>query len=106
MLRFVKGALRRLSTKQDAQAPKRIAGLRCWDIWFAGSLQGKNQANQFLGSMRDSDVVVFALRALFSEVSSKGTIPMANVPCGIEESIAKVTGTPLFNMSIGVIQLA
>ena len=106
MLRFVKGTLRRLSAYRNAQAPKRIAGLRCWDVWFAGSLQGKNQANEFLGSMRDSDVVVFALRALFSEVISKGIIPMANVPCGIEESVTKVTRTPLFHVSISVVQLA
>ena len=106
MLRFVKGTLRRLSGNRNAQAPKRIARLRCGDIWLTRSLQSKDQANQFLGSMRDSDVVVFALRALFSEVSSKGTIPMANVPCGIEEGIAKVTRTSLFHVSISVIQLA
>ena len=91
MLRFVKGALRRLSTKQDAQAPKRIAELRCWDIWLAGSLQGKNQANQFLSGVRDSDVVMLAFGAFLSEESREGAIPMANIPCGIEECVTKIT---------------
>ena len=91
MLRFVKGALRRLSTKQDAQAPKRIAGLRCWDIWFAGSLQGKNQANQFLSGVRDSDVVMLAFGAFFSKVNCKGIIPLADILCSIEERVTKIT---------------
>ena len=106
MLRFVKGALRRLSTKRDAQAPKRITGLRRRGIWLTGSLQGEDQTDKFLGSVGDSDVVVFPLSAFLCEIGSEGVIPDADVLCSIVECVTKVTGTALFHMSIGVVQLA
>ena len=106
MLRFVKGTLRWLSTYRDAQAPKRITGLRCRDIGFTRTLQGKNQADQFPGGMRDGDIVMLAFGPFPGKVSSKGTVPDADVLCSIVECVTKVAGAALFHMSIGVVQLA
>ena len=106
MLRFAKGTLRRLSASMKAQAPKRIAGLRRRAVRLSGALQSKDQANQFPCSVRNSDVVVFTFIPLFSEISGERTVPDADVLCGVEEGIAKVTGAALFHMSISVVQLA
>ena len=90
MLRFVKGTLRRLSAYRNAQAPKRIAGLRCWDIWLAGSLQGKNQANQFLSGVRDSDIVMLALSSLLGKIGGEGRFPNTNVFGSVEKGVSQV----------------
>ena len=106
MLRFVKGTLRWLSTYRDAQAPKRITGLRCRDIGFTRTLQGKNQADQFPGGMRDGDIVMLAFGPFPGKVSSKGTVLDADVLSGVEEGIAKVTGAPFLHVGIGIVQFA
>ena len=56
--------------------------------------------------MRDGNVVMFALRPLFGEVSGKNRIPMANVLGGIEDGKSEIPGAALFHMSIVVLKLS
>ena len=51
-----------------------IAGLRCRAVRLSGALQSKDQMDQFLGSMRDSDIVVFALVSFLGEVIGEKTV--------------------------------
>ena len=106
MLRFAKGTLRRLSANIKARAPKRIAGLRRRAVRLTGALQSKDQANQFLGCVRDGDVIVFALSTLLGEVSGERTVPDADVLSSIEECVTKIPRAALLHMSIGVVQFA
>ena len=64
----------------------RIASSRL--ICFARGLQGKDQAHELLGGVRDGDIVVLALSSLLGKVSREGWIPNADVFCGIEKGVA------------------
>ena len=106
MLRIVKGTLRRLRRYRIAQAPKRITELRRRVVRLTGALQGKDEAHQFLGGVGDGDIVMLAFSPLFCQISGEGSIPMADVLCGVVERVAKVTGAAFLHVRIGVIQLA
>ena len=103
---IVKGTLRRLRRYRIAQAPKRITELRRRVVRFTGTLQGKDEAHQFLGGVGDGDIVMLAFSPLFCQISGEGSIPMADVLCGVIERIAKVTGAAFLHVCIGVVQLA
>ena len=103
---IVKGTLRRLRRYRIAQAPKRITELRRRVVRLTGTLQGKDEAHQFLGGVGDGDIVMLAFSPLFCQISGEGGIPMADVFCGVVERVAKVTGAAFLHACIGVIQLA
>lgn len=102
MLRIVKGTLRRLRRYRIAQAPKRITELRRRTVRLTGTLQGKDEAHQFLGGVGDGDIVMLAFSPLFCQISGEGSIPMADVLCGVVERVAKVTGAAFLHVRIGV----
>ncbi len=106
MLRFVKGTLRRLSTIRDAQAPKRIAELRCRDIWLTGSLQGEYQANQLLFGVREGDIVMLTFSPFLGEIGGESVVPKADISGGVIESVSKIAGTAFFHVSVSVNQFA
>lgn len=56
--------------------------------------------------MRNGDVVVFSFRPLLGKIGSESVIPDADVLGSIEKSIAKITGTTLLHMGVGIVQLA
>lgn len=103
---IVKGTLRRLRRYRITQAPKRITELRRRVVRLTGALQGKDEAHQFLGGVGDGDIVMLAFRPLFRQISGEGSIPMADVLCGVVERIAKVTGATFLHVRIGVVQFA
>ena len=107
MLRFVKSSLRRLleHLRTGAQAPKGTAsGGRA--VRFAGLLEGTDHTDQLFGSVGNGDIVMFTLRNLLSEISSKCWIPLADELGCIEEGIPQIPRPSLFHMGISILQFA
>ena len=67
--------------KQRPERPRLTIkqGLSCQTVCRSGFLHSENQTHQFLGSMRDGNIVVFSLRPLLGEIISKNRVPVADI---------------------------
>lgn len=56
--------------------------------------------------MGNGDIIMLPLSSLACKVGGKVEVPVADIFCGIEQSISEIAGAAFFHMSIGVIQFA
>ena len=71
-----------------------------------GLLHGVDQPHKLLGCVGDRYIVVLALGSLFGEVCGKSRIPDADVLGGVENGIAKVSGTSFLHEGVTVGKMA
>ena len=75
-------------------------------VGFACKFHSIDGTYQLFRCMTDSNIVVLAFTYLFREVSAEVLIPVADIFCGIEQSIPQITRSPFFHVGIARIKLS
>lgn len=75
-------------------------------IGLLGFFHSKYQPNQLLGGMRKRDIVVFSLRSLLSEISSKVRVPVADTFGCVVKGIAQIARAPFLHVRVAILELS
>ena len=79
-----------------------VRELSCQTVRLPRFLQCKNEPHQFLGSVRDGNIVVLALGPFLGEIGGEGWIPMTDKLGSVKERVSQVSGSTLFHVGVTV----